>query len=142
MDSFELIFIHFFVNKKRTGIIGLSKSEYQLNSFLITRQKHMLWYSLEAPHRGASNEYPQHKFLSRNNKNIDIFWRKKAPYHELRWIMLLTVFDLITAHTPISAVKKFRSLQITASVLFLYFFIKAYVVGTHLNYIDLSMQFK
>ena len=39
-------------------------------------------------------------------------------------------------------VKKFRSLQITASVLFLYFFIKAYVVVTHLNCIDLSMQFK
>ena len=39
-------------------------------------------------------------------------------------------------------VEKFRSLQITASVLFFYFFIKAYVVGTHLNCIDLSMQFK
>ena len=39
-------------------------------------------------------------------------------------------------------VKKFRCLQITASVLFLYFFIKAYVVGTHLYCIDLSMQFK
>ena len=39
-------------------------------------------------------------------------------------------------------VKTFRSLQITASVIFLYFFLKAYVVGTHLNCIDLSMQFK
>ena len=55
--------------------------------------------------------------------------------------MALTVFYLITAHTPISA-QKFRSLQITASILFLYFFIKVYVVGTHLNCIDLSMQFK
>ena len=53
-----------------------------------------------------------------------------------------TVFDLITTHTPISPVKQFRSLQITASVLFVYFFIKAYVVGTHLNFIDLLMQFK
>ena len=43
--------------------------------------------------------------------------------------ILLTVFDLITAHTPISTVKKFHSLQITASVIFFYFFIKAYVVG-------------
>ena len=40
------------------------------------------------------------------------------------------------------SVKQFRSLQITASVLFVYFFIKAYVVGTHVNCIDLSMQFK
>ena len=39
-------------------------------------------------------------------------------------------------------VKQFRSLQITASLLFVYFFIKAYVMGTHLNCIDLSMQFK
>ena len=39
-------------------------------------------------------------------------------------------------------VKQFSSLQITASVLFVFFFIKAYVVGTHLNCIDKSMQFK
>ena len=30
----------------------------------------MLWYSLEAPHRGASNEYPQRMFSWRNKKNI------------------------------------------------------------------------
>ena len=28
----------------------------------------MLWYSLEAPHRGASNEYPQHMVSWRNKK--------------------------------------------------------------------------
>ena len=39
-------------------------------------------------------------------------------------------------------VKRFRSLQITVRVLFVYFFLKAYVVGNHLNYIDLSMEFK
>ena len=33
-------------------------------------------------------------------------------------------------------VKHSRNLQITDSVLFVYFFIKAYVVGTYLNYID------
>ena len=38
--------------------------------------------------------------------------------------------------------KQLLSLQITASVLFVYFFIKTYVVGTHLNCMDLSMQFK
>ena len=56
-----------------------------------------------------------------------------------------TVFDLITAHIPIRrkcTVKQFHSLQITASVLFIYFFIKAYVVGTHLNCINKLMQFK
>ena len=30
----------------------------------------MLWYSLEAPRRGASNEYPQHMFSLRNKKYI------------------------------------------------------------------------
>ena len=38
--------------------------------FLISPQKHMLWYSLEVPHWGTSNEYPQHMFLWRNKKNI------------------------------------------------------------------------
>ena len=32
----------------------------------------MLWYSLEAPRRGASNEFPQHMFSWRN-KN-DVMW--------------------------------------------------------------------
>ena len=30
----------------------------------------MFWYSLEAPRRGASNEYPQHMFSWRNKKKI------------------------------------------------------------------------
>ena len=55
--------------------------------FLISAQKHRLWvlvrtafflfllqnidcgYSLEPPHRGGSNEYPQSMFLSKNKKN-------------------------------------------------------------------------
>ena len=40
-------------------------------------------YSLEVPHRGTSNEYPQHMFSSRNKKNTDNFWLKKVPYQEL-----------------------------------------------------------
>ena len=36
----------------------------------------MLWYSLEAPRRGTSNEYPQHMFSSRNKKNTDTFCLK------------------------------------------------------------------
>ena len=33
-----------------------------IDIFLISPQKHMLWYSLEASRRDASNEYPQHMF--------------------------------------------------------------------------------
>ena len=38
-------------------------------NFLISAQNIDCWYSLEPPHRGSSNEYPQSMFLSRNNKN-------------------------------------------------------------------------
>ena len=41
------------------------------------------------------------------------------------------VFDLITTYK--STVKQLHSLQIAASVLFVYFFIKAYVVDNYLN---------
>ena len=39
-------------------------------------------------------------------------------------------------------IKKFHSLQITASVHFIYFYMKANIVGTLLNCINLLMQFK
>ena len=54
-----------------------------------------------------------------------------------------TVFDLITAHTPISAQSRNSTVfRLQPVYFFLYFFTKAYVVGTHLNCIDKSMQFK
>ena len=51
-------------------IIGLDKSGYQVNSFLISRRKHMLWVLI----RSAS---------ARNEKNIATFGLKKVPYQEL-----------------------------------------------------------
>ena len=59
--------------------IGLDKGGYPVNIFLISPQKHVLWYTLEAPHQGASNEYSQHMFLWRNEKNINTFGLKKVP---------------------------------------------------------------
>ena len=41
-----------------------------LLSFLFLHENICCGYSLEAPRRGASNEYPQHTFLWRNKKNI------------------------------------------------------------------------
>ena len=46
----------------------------------------MLWYSLEAPHRGASNEYPQHMFSLRSKKDISIFLMKKSALSCWTWI--------------------------------------------------------
>ena len=52
------------------------------NKNMLFLNKNILWYSLEAPQRGASNEY-HNIFLFRNEKNISTFWLKKAPYLEL-----------------------------------------------------------
>ena len=76
---------------KLPGNTGLDKSEYQENVFLFLDKNISCGYSLEAPRWGASNEYPQHIFLSRNKKNIDTFWLKKAPYQEL-WGKYLPYF--------------------------------------------------
>ena len=59
-------------------LIATDKRGYPHNIFLISRRIHLLWYSLEVPHRGASNEYPQHLFLLTNKKDISIFRKKKS----------------------------------------------------------------
>ena len=54
--------------------IGLAKNGYKIKIFLISSQKHMVGCSLEMPHQGASNEYPQHMFSWRNKKKYEYFW--------------------------------------------------------------------
>ena len=54
--------------------LALVKVLFQSKSigiFLISPRKHMLSYSLSAS-QGAFNEYPQHMFLWRNKKNINL----------------------------------------------------------------------
>ena len=52
-------------------------SDNRDNIFVIAPQKICCGYSLEVPHRGTSNEYPQHIFW-RSKKNIYFFvWLKK-----------------------------------------------------------------
>ena len=58
-------------------VIPQDKWDIQINIFLISPWKHILWYSLEAPRRGASNEYPQHMFSWRNKKTSIYFWWKQ-----------------------------------------------------------------
>ena len=57
--------------------IGLDENGYQVNSFLIFNKNICCGYSLEAPRRGASNEYPQHMFSSSNKKHVDTFLVEK-----------------------------------------------------------------
>ena len=46
--------------------IGLDKSGYQVNIFFLFLNENICCgYSLEAPRRGASNEYPQHVFIKK-----------------------------------------------------------------------------
>ena len=46
--------------------------------FLFLDENICCGYSLEAPRRGASNEYPQHMFLLRNKNDISSFRIKKC----------------------------------------------------------------
>ena len=52
--NFDPLKPHFYIAKK--GFTGV----YII--FLISAQKHRLWYSFEPPRRGGSNEYPQSMF--------------------------------------------------------------------------------
>ena len=55
--------------------------------FLFLHENICCGYSLEVPHRGTSNEYPQHMFSWRNKKNINTFGIKKESYQDL-WMFL------------------------------------------------------
>ena len=62
--------------------------------------------------------------------------------NKIFYSILYTVFDPITAHAPISAQSN-KNLKDYNQCTFIYFFMKkTYVVGTHLNCLDKSRQFK
>ena len=77
----------------------------------------MLWVFISRLQRGYLM-HTQNMFLWGNKKHINLDTLLSGA----------SVFCLITTHTPIRAQssKQFLCLQITASVLFVYFFIKAY----------------
>ena len=56
------------------------KSDKNSDSFHISAQNIDCWYSLEPPHRGGSNEYPQSMFL-RRNKNNNVYLCKPQLYY-------------------------------------------------------------
>ena len=61
-------------NDKRYHIKALDKMLFfnpkVLTFFLFLQENICSGHSLEAPHRGTSNEYLQHMFSRRNKKNI------------------------------------------------------------------------
>ena len=59
--------------------IGLEKRGYQVNIFLFLHENICCGYSLEAPHRGASNEYHNICFRGEIRKiSILLGWKKSA----------------------------------------------------------------
>ena len=62
--------------KKKKKKIQIKKSDI----LHIFAQNIDLWYSLEPPQRGGSNEYPQSMFLSRNKEN-NVYLCKPQYYY-------------------------------------------------------------
>ena len=56
--------------------------------FLIFAQKHRLWYSLEPPRRGGSNEYPQSMFWAKVWK-ISVFYLNFFQFLEVNFSIYL-----------------------------------------------------
>ena len=56
--------------------------------FLISAQKRRLWYSLELPHRGGSNEYPQSMFWAEIWK-ISVFLSENFQFLEVKFSIYL-----------------------------------------------------
>ena len=54
--------------------------EIKIDVFHISAQNIDCGYSLEPPHRGGSNEYPQSMFLSRNKENTVYFCKPQFYY--------------------------------------------------------------
>ena len=58
-------------------------SDKNCNIFHISAQNIDCGYSLEPPHQGSSNEYPQSMFFSRNKKNN--VYPCKPKFYYIKW---------------------------------------------------------
>ena len=102
--NFDLLKPHFFmVELGFTGVYII---------FLISAQKHRLWYSLEPPRRGGSNEYPQSMFWAEIWKKKKKKKKKKIEFLSvyLNWrvfvmknkVLLKTVYSTVLAKNRFS----------------------------------------
>ena len=59
----------------RVHTVTSDKTQFQTKNvfifFLFLNENICCGYSIEVPHRGTSNEYPQHMFSLRNKKNCE-----------------------------------------------------------------------
>ena len=54
---------HLYMKNPSIMVLGIFLVLAKKIIFLISQGKHMLWYSLEVPQRGTSNEYHNIRFL-------------------------------------------------------------------------------
>ena len=73
LDGDNTVIIHSLRNHASSNILKISPPKsFQIKKmifFHISAQNIDCGYSLEPPHQGGSNKYPQSMFLSRNKKN-------------------------------------------------------------------------
>ena len=66
----------------------IAPEEFPEKSFFVFLHENKCYgYSLEVPHQGASNEYPQHMFLQKNKKNVYTFLMKNTHILELLYFL-------------------------------------------------------
>ena len=88
-----------------------------LISFLFLNENICCGYSLEAPRRGATNEYPQHMFSSRNKKHIMWILPLICSYD-----MIVQIFRLFIIETPSILGKNFSRWLFWNIFFFIFYF--------------------
>ena len=98
-------------------ILPPNNKKFQIKNliFLYFCSKHGLWYSLESPRRGGSNEYPQSMFLSRNKRNNVYpckpqFYYIKVGFKGVKFNYAFVICDIINDFY-VSAFKLRRSVK-------------------------------
>ena len=71
--------------------------------FLISAQKHRLWYSLELPHWGSSNMYPQSIFRAEILKISEFFYLKIFQFLQVKFSIYLNTSVFVMDIFHISA---------------------------------------
>ena len=67
-----------------------------MHYFLISAQKHRLWYSLEPPRRGGSNEYPQSMFCEQQYEKYQNFLCENFQFLEVKFSIYLNKRVFVT----------------------------------------------
>ena len=91
-DFFFFFFFHFSPRKHVSLIQTFSKKVIHIQRFLFLHKKNTLRHIMEAPHQGASNEYPQHMFSLRKKKKAVCYgWKELIIWGSEIWAGAISV---------------------------------------------------